>query len=440
MTAAWIMDRRLHELPNLSTEMPPKTRAALRGMRGFNALDDTTEGPRASFSRSSGRGGPKGRIAGPQSSQSSSERRIGTSFRDTRGDYLEGVYQPNETMGSSFEDSDYQPYEKIDRGNVMVTLVKLIGFRLTEVVQIWFTTLKHYRSLGFAPFTREEFTQAFMDRFLPESCQIMTSSLLSCRVMLRIWFRLKGRGSRVDAIRKIEVGRKEVGMEKKRSKRNRGEGSSRYRDPSKGKDVNIAGQPGRRDGNLLRGSAFFSPPNQRRNFQFHSPPRSSDFSGINYKRAMSSGMTNSNLRQSGQHNQEMARGSMRPNFATASTRNVKRDKGKRVAFSSQGRSVRPTQQGASRRGQARVFALTPQDAHVSNVVVTGNLFICGYEASILFDPRSTHSFVSSNFIPKLGKHYEYMDEPLVVTTLLEESYVMEYVFRSCVVQIKDRDT
>ncbi|WRX19289.1 Retrotransposon gag domain - like 10 [Theobroma cacao] len=111
--------------------MPPKTRAALRGMRGFNALDDTTEGPRASFSRSSGTGGPKGRIAGPQSSQSSSERRIGTSFRDTR--------------------------------------VKLIGFRLTEVVQIWFTNLKHYRSLGFAPFTREEFTQAFMERFLPES-------------------------------------------------------------------------------------------------------------------------------------------------------------------------------------------------------------------------------------------------------------------------------
>ncbi|EOY08964.1 Uncharacterized protein TCM_024263 [Theobroma cacao] len=33
-----------------------------------------------------------------------------------------------------------------------------------------------------------------------------------------------------------------------------------------------------------------------------------------------------------------------------------------------------------------------------------------------------------------------MDESLVVTTLLEESYVAEYVFRSCVVQIKDRDT
>ncbi|WRX14045.1 hypothetical protein QQP08_006532 [Theobroma cacao] len=91
-------------------------------------------------------------------------------------------------------------------------------------------------------------------------------------------------------------------------------------------------------------------------------------------------------------------------------------------------------------GQARVFTLTPQDAHVSNAVVTGNLFICGYEASVLFDLRSTHSFVSLNFMPKLGKHYEYLDEPLVVTTPLEESYVVKYVFRSCVVQIKDRDT
>ncbi|WRX13385.1 zinc finger protein [Theobroma cacao] len=117
------------------------------------------------------------------------------------------------------------------------------------------------------------------------------------------------------------------------------------------------------------------------------------------------------------HNQEMARGSIRSYFATAPTRNVKRDKGKGVTSSSQGRSTRSTQQ-----------------------VVTSNLFICGYEASVLFDPGSTHSFVSSNFMPKLGKHYEYMDEQLVVTTPLKESYVAKYVFRSCVVQIKDRDT
>ncbi|EOY08649.1 Uncharacterized protein TCM_023509 [Theobroma cacao] len=119
---------------------------------------------------------------------------------------------------------------------------------------------------------------------------------------------------------------------------------------------------------------------------------------------------------------------------------TKRERIKRFIKGLQGHIDRANSTRCFRGGQARVFTLTPQDAHVSNAVVTDNHFICGYEASVLFDPGSTHSFVSSNFMPKLGKHYEYMDEPLVVTTPLEESYVAEYVFRSCVVPIKDRDT
>lgn len=109
MTAAWIMDRRLHELPNLSkpplliifnsylrvvccclgTEMPLRTQATSKGIRGFNAPNDAIEGPRASLCRSSGGGGPRGRIFEPQGSQSSSERKVGTNYGDTRGDYPE---------------------------------------------------------------------------------------------------------------------------------------------------------------------------------------------------------------------------------------------------------------------------------------------------------------------------------------------------------------
>ncbi|EOY25966.1 Uncharacterized protein TCM_027334 [Theobroma cacao] len=318
----------------------------------------------------------------------------------------------------SFKDSDYQPYEEIDRGNVMVTLgdfmklkppsfsgakstedpqvfldeidkictalgcfsrgaVELTGFRLTKAMQIWFATLKCCRPSGSTPLIWEEFTQAFMDRFLLESLSRYAPYLVQTE-RERIKKFIKGLHwpiyrilvsqiftsypKVVDVARKIKAKRKEVGVERERSKRNRGEGSSKYKDPSRGKDANIVGQLGRRDGNLLRG-----------------------------------------------HNQEMTHDLIRPNFATAPTKNVKRDKGKRVTSLSQGRSVGLTQQGAFGGGQAKVFTLTPQNAHVLNAVVT-------------------------------GKHYEYMDEPLVVTTPLEESYVTKYVFRSCVVQIKDRDT
>ncbi|XP_017970466.1 PREDICTED: uncharacterized protein LOC108660710 [Theobroma cacao] len=67
------------------------------------------------------------------------------------------------------------------------------------------------------------------------------------------------------------------------------------------------------------------------------------------------------------HNQEMARGSIRSYFATAPTRNVKRDKGKGVTSSSQGRSTRSTQQGASGEGEARI---KDRDTWVDFVLMT----------------------------------------------------------------------
>ncbi|KAK2455122.1 hypothetical protein QL285_002607 [Trifolium repens] len=68
------------------------------------------------------------------------------------------------------------------------------------------------------------------------------------------------------------------------------------------------------------------------------------------------------------------------------------------------------------RGQARVFALTRQDAQASNAVVTGILSICSQDAHVLFDPGATHSFVSLWFAPRLGKKSSSLDETLVVTT------------------------
>lgn len=267
------------------------------------------------------------------------------------------MYQPNETMGSSFEDLDYQPCKEIDWGNVTVTLgefmklkpfsfsgvkstedpqvfldemdkictalgcsshqiVELTGFRLTDVAQIWFSMLKRCKPPSFAPLTWEEFTQAFINRFLLENMRDAKSHEFETLIQVpgmtvsdydiqftklsryasylvqtereRIKRFIKGLHRPiyrilvsqtfrsypeiVDAFKKIEAGRTKVRVERERSKRNRGEGSFRYKDPNRGKDANVVGQPGRRDGNLLGGSTFSSPLNQRINFQFRSPP------------------------------------------------------------------------------------------------------------------------------------------------------------------------
>ena len=52
--------------------------------------------------------------------------------------------------------------------------------------------------------------------------------------------------------------------------------------------------------------------------------------------------------------------------------------------------------GASQagRGQPRLYALISQDAQTSNALVAGILQICSIDAHVLFDPGSTHSYVS----------------------------------------------
>ncbi|WRX28545.1 zinc finger protein [Theobroma cacao] len=86
-------------------------------------------------------------------------------------------------MGSSFEDSDYQPYEEIDWENVMVTLgefMKLkppsfLGAKSTEDSQVFLDEMDNIctaldcsscRAVELIGF---RLTEAFMDRFLPES-------------------------------------------------------------------------------------------------------------------------------------------------------------------------------------------------------------------------------------------------------------------------------
>ena len=52
------------------------------------------------------------------------------------------------------------------------------------------------------------------------------------------------------------------------------------------------------------------------------------------------------------------------------------------------------------RTQARVYAVTQQDADAAPDVVTGIISILDHDAYILVDPGSTHSFASKHFLDR----------------------------------------
>ncbi|PKA47130.1 hypothetical protein AXF42_Ash021547 [Apostasia shenzhenica] len=49
------------------------------------------------------------------------------------------------------------------------------------------------------------------------------------------------------------------------------------------------------------------------------------------------------------------------------------------------------------KAQERVYALTKEDAQASNDVIIGTILLCEQQAYTLFDPGSTHSFISISF-------------------------------------------
>ncbi|XP_075088486.1 uncharacterized protein LOC142170470 [Nicotiana tabacum] len=91
-------------------------------------------------------------------------------------------------------------------------------------------------------------------------------------------------------------------------------------------------------------------------------------------------------------------------------------------------------------GQARVFAFTGQDAQASNVVVTGILSVCSFDALALIDPGSTHSYVSSYFSLRFSRQPEPLNDPFLVVTPVGESLLAKYVYRACQIRVEGRDT
>ncbi|XP_070004320.1 uncharacterized protein [Nicotiana sylvestris] len=92
-------------------------------------------------------------------------------------------------------------------------------------------------------------------------------------------------------------------------------------------------------------------------------------------------------------------------------------------------------------GQPRCYALPARlEPESSDVVITGTILVCGRGASVLFDPGSTYSYVSSYFAPYLIMPSEALGIPVYLSILVGESIVVDRVHRSCVVVFDSLET
>jgi hypothetical protein len=80
---------------------------------------------------------------------------------------------------------------------------------------------------------------------------------------------------------------------------------------------------------------------------------------------------------------------------------------------------------------ALVYALTPRDIAASNEVVTGTLLIASFKATVLFDSRATHSFVSCSFTRTCGLMSEWLDVDLAVAIPVGKIVACTSVVRNC---------
>ena len=89
--------------------------------------------------------------------------------------------------------------------------------------------------------------------------------------------------------------------------------------------------------------------------------------------------------------------------------------------------------------QGRVYALTTRDAQATDTVVAGILPSFFAHAKVLFDPSSTHSFVSCAFAKNHDKSPELLDLELSVSTPVGDTLMTNLVLKSCIICIEGRE-
>ncbi|XXG82287.1 hypothetical protein AAC387_Pa10g0268 [Persea americana] len=93
-------------------------------------------------------------------------------------------------------------------------------------------------------------------------------------------------------------------------------------------------------------------------------------------------------------------------------------------------------QGQNRpRQQGRAYYLNQVDADTAGNVVEGKLLVCGIEAKILFDPGSTHSFISHMFVKLIATPISELAFVLVVTTPVGKQTICRNYYPNCSVMV-----
>ncbi|XP_070014720.1 uncharacterized protein [Nicotiana sylvestris] len=85
-------------------------------------------------------------------------------------------------------------------------------------------------------------------------------------------------------------------------------------------------------------------------------------------------------------------------------------------------------------GHARYYALPSRTkAFAYDSVITGIIPVCHRDASVLFDPGYTYSYVSSYFSLYLGVFRDSLSSPIHMSTPMGNSIVVHHVYRSCLI-------
>ncbi|XP_069154406.1 uncharacterized protein [Solanum lycopersicum] len=112
-----------------------------------------------------------------------------------------------------------------------------------------------------------------------------------------------------------------------------------------------------------------------------------------------------------------------------------------------GRGGSPSGRGGGRGGSqsdgghSHCYAFPGRpEAEASDAVITGIIPVCHRPATVLFDPGSTYSYVSTYFAPSLDILCESLDLPIRVSTPVGDSVVVDRVYHLCTVTLMGYDT